>query len=463
MKNAQKQISLLVAGLTLSLVSSSSQACQKLGVGDLAVNSDCQAQMAEIFTNQAVAPALADVADRMLKEHLFYNIDEGYPQTISFLYGEYWSMDGSIKSPAGLDGVIQREDDELRDARLIRVDPTAITSTQRGIVYAVRKWGHYLISWYGTNGEYIANKYKDVNAFGFTDLSDADDQFYSSQLSYDDSLKALSGSDQVLKANAIFSLISNPTWTRTAILPMLDAVRDQTNYVWARSAALKALLGLNDARVNTIAEMMYSDVATPIELKARILKSAQYSGIENSVGLAISRGLLDSSSLFIAALARAEVDKMKAAVLPLVDILKNSNAALASLRIPVIQGLGIIGSARALPVLKDDLYYNSSDVPLREASRLAVSKIEAQVNIAMIPSGDSSAIQWSQQIIGYNDGSARPLVDQILTQYKSKRIPATVRGQLATYLKAEIASGYHDYDQTLIQEMKTTLRALQTP
>ncbi len=457
MKSPLNALSLaLLAALSAT---TAADACTVLGAGG-ADDTDCNTVMAEAFVNQATAPAFEEVAGRIFKAHQYDTYSKKMDDTnrAAFLRGLYWAYSryNSEKSEIELYGEIVHV--ERQRAKPILFQDGAVESAETSAtacnLYATRKWKNVLLHWYGCPADLRAgNVAKIASTIAF---STADDVVYSENYTAADAMKAILSTDPDAVEGGVYAFLAMPKELPTAILPLLDVVRGKIARVETRAAALSGLLVLNDPRVNAVAKGLFADPTTEIGLVNAILASARYPEVRSQIALVIQAG--PSKPSFAIALARAKKEKIKESVLPLIDLVNGTTSA--ENLVAVVDTLGEIGSDRALPKLKSSDFYNHANENVRTSVRAAVAKIEAQVNVALIAKGNAAAIAWSKDIIQYNDGAKRPLVDQILVAYRSKSIPTAAKLAIASFLKAEIASGYHDYAPGLVDEMKATLKAV---
>jgi hypothetical protein len=447
---------LVTASLATLLLASTSQACTRLGTGG-PDDSDCMAVMADLFANQATAPAIADVSGKIFARETYDEkskkwSDQG--ERAGFLRGNFWLYWNSNRNKKS-ELEFYKDVVNGSSAKPIQFTDHSLQSPERPgrcDLYVARKWKNFLITAYGCTGDFATPG----KIAGTLALSDLRAVLYSENASEAEAIAMLQSGTADGIESGVYSLLANPTALPHAILPMLDVVRGNVVSAQVRADALSGLLGLNDQRVNSSAEGFFNDVSTAVEVKRAILSYGNYRATPMEVAASIQAGT--NSPLFLTAVERATVSRLQIAVLPLVDSMNPAMDKTTLIRIA--SALARIGSDRALPRLKETDLFNHADAQIRTAVRNAVEAIEIQKNVAKIATGDRTAIEWSKTIIKYNDGSKRELMDQILMAYRKPSIPSAVRANIVSFLKTEIASGYHDYAPTLVQEMKNTVKAI---
>jgi hypothetical protein len=125
-----------------------------------------------------------------------------------------------------------------------------------------------------------------------------------------------------------------------------------------------------------------------------------------------------------------------------------------------IKSLGEIGSSRALSKLKSSFLVDHEDKEIRQAVASAVTPIETEMNLAQIKKGNIDSIRWGQDIIANNNGSKKQTTMAILEAFKiAKKAKPTVVKMINDFVRLEINSGYHDYDQELMAKMNEVLKS----
>lgn len=452
MKKMSAALGIILAG---TLASTASQACRFIGRGNASDDTDCAALIKSIYINEAQAPDYTKLSHAIIRN--FSAGSSGMsPNGFLVTYNRYMDslclVRGGDETPL-LNLLFQDAETANfcwynRGTRL----PGYYYSKEKdhgGNAYAVKQWGNFFISMYGPEAE-ITNPAASENFL----ISKIGDGPMSAVTSGADALQrakdtALNLEIRVYNVALFFQLTPNPG---DGVLPGIDLLKDETNPVKMRKQVIDGLAEYNDPRANQALVAVLNDTATDLTLAENILHS--YRGRDQDFKYAVARALSGANA--DRAIQVAGNLKIWEAVLPLLDLVSVSTGK--DRLISAVWALGQIASPRALPKLKQPEFYGNSDQDIRVEVRNSVALIDGAMNVAAIKKGDSGAIAWGKEIIMMNDGSKKELIFQILAAFRvAKTLSPDLRAEIKKFVRAEIESGYHNYDPEMLAELKKTL------